>query len=84
MMDYYNQYNNSDDINLDAVNSWFYSDTWKCICNDADSGDTDSLELMQHAYDLLNNLLFHLQNNSGHARVTYELEQFNKLLENEI
>jgi hypothetical protein len=63
----------------ELLDRWFASDTWEQICNDADSGDQDSIELMEQVSWHLTSLSFHLQNDSGQDRVLYEMQYFAQL-----
>tara|TARA_A100001011_G_C14017013_1_gene717830 strand:- start:279 stop:524 length:246 start_codon:yes stop_codon:yes gene_type:complete len=65
---------------FDIIDRWFDSDVWKTIVNDADNDDRDSLDFMQTVSEDLNSLIWHMQNNSGHERVVYELGKFQKLI----
>lgn len=68
------------DQSLRTIDNWFSSSYWKQVCDRGDQGCTASLELMQRVSDMLNSLIFHLSNESGDARVQYELKQFDNLL----
>ena len=61
------------------IDRWFNSKVWQEIVEDADVGDSDSIELMEQVSDQLASLTFHLANNSGAERVAYELAWFNRL-----
>jgi len=61
------------------MDRWFGSDVWGQIISDADSGDPDSMELMQQVSDQLTSLVWHLNNKSNEARLSYEVEWFDKL-----
>ena len=63
----------------ELLERWFSSDVWEEICNDADAGDQDSVELMEHVSWHLTSLSFHLQNDSGPDRVSYEMKFFVQL-----
>ena len=64
---------------VDVMDRWFNSDVWEVICEDADQGDQDSIELMEEISNHLGSLTFHLKNESGHDRVQYEMSYFTKL-----
>ncbi len=66
---------------LDIIDKWFSSDEWKGICKDANDGDEDSQELMEHVNELLGSLCFHLNNQSGPDRIRYEMRPFVDLCE---
>ena len=74
---------NRDDLvpGYSILEKWFGSDTWDIICNDAEQGDEDSLELMDNVADDLTSLVFHANNKSPHTRIEYELNKFQKLIE---
>ena len=55
------------------------SDCVERLTQEAEQGDTDSLDLMEAVNDHLTSLIFHMKNNSGPARVMYELRFFNAL-----
>lgn len=75
-----NKYNDDDrDIYTGVLDTWFNSDEWACVCETGESGDADSLELMERVSDQLASLTFHLQNDSGDERVNYEIEYFKQL-----
>jgi len=69
------------DNSLKSLDGWFNSDYWKHICDLGDQGCEASLDLMQRVSDMLNSLIFHIQNESGEDRVRYEVKQFEQLLE---
>jgi len=69
------QFRTGDEI----VDRWFGSDVWKNICNHADQGDADSIEMMEHICLQLSSLIFHASNRSAHSRIEYELDYFTKL-----
>ena len=83
MDEYYNlpweEDNNSDDWPGMLLERWFASDAWMGISESASDGDEDSLQLMEEVSEQLANLIFHLQNQSGDARVQYELAYFQTL-----
>lgn len=64
---------------VEVMDRWFSSDTWNQVTQEAEQGDTDSLDLMEAVNDHLTSLIFHMKNNSGPARVMYELRFFNAL-----
>ena len=64
----------------DIINIWFESDAWDTICKDADKGCEDSQEFMEVVLEYLNNLIFHMNNESGEKRVRLEIEKFQELL----
>lgn len=70
------QYNEEHYNGLEVMERWFSSDAWKHILKDADKGDRDSVELMEHVNDHLTNLIWHMNNNSNPVRVAYELGFF--------
>lgn len=78
---YYSE--NRDDLvpGYSILEKWFGSDTWDIICNNAEQGDEDSLELMDNVADDLTSLVFHANNESPHTRIEYELSKFQKLIE---
>lgn len=85
MDEYYNlpweEDNNSDDDEHALLNRWFGSPAWSGICDNAESGDTDSLQLMEEVSDQLVSLIFHLNNGSDEPRIQYELNYFSTLCE---
>jgi len=73
---------NEDNIDAnDLLDRWFNSDAWNTICKDADGDDADSLEILEQVNEQLQSLIFHVRNNSGNARVEYELRYFAELCE---
>lgn len=64
----------------DIINIWFESDAWDTICRDADDGCEDSQEFMEVVLEYLDNLIFHMNNESGESRVRIEIEKFQELL----
>ena len=65
---------------LRVLDNWFSSSMWKNICNHADNGDDDSLEVMEVISSLLCSMVFHLENNSSRTRVDYEIHQLKKYI----
>ena len=65
---------------IDILDTWFESKTWKCICRDADMGDKDSAALMEDISEHLRCLIFHLENDSPKSRIDYELKLFSELV----
>ena len=65
----------------EIIDRWFGSNAWKGICSEADRGDADSLELMEHISLQLSSLIFHADNRSDTSRIEYELRYFTKLCE---
>ena len=68
------------DDSLTALDGWFNSSYWKQICSRADAGCETCLALMERVSDMLNSLIYHIQNDSGSSRVQYEINQFTNLL----
>lgn len=66
---------------IEVLDEWFNSSAWKSICEHADRGDRDSLDLMEDINSLLGSLVFHLQNDARGQRVDYEINQFRKIIE---
>ena len=60
----------------ELLDKWFESDAWKQITSDGLNGCEDSLILMENVNDQLNNLIFHLSNDSDPKRIGYELDYF--------
>jgi len=65
---------------IKSIDNWFESVYWKGICNKADDGCEICMDMMNFVQDMLDSLIFHLSNESGDDRISYELEQFNNLL----
>lgn len=65
---------------MKMLDDWFDSEHWANVCALADQGNDSCSELMQRVCDMLGSLIFHLENESGQQRVSYELDQFRKLL----
>lgn len=63
----------------DVIDKWFSSDAWKEILHDANTGDQDSVDLMENVNDQLASLIFHLKNNSAESRLQYEIKFFQDL-----
>lgn len=66
---------------MEVIDKWFSSNVWCKVCEDADTGDEDSIELMERVNDQLQSLVFHLNNNSGDDRIRYEVQPFVQLCE---
>lgn len=66
---------------IKSIDNWFESVYWKGICNKADDGCEICIDMMMFVQDMLDSLIFHLSNDSGDDRISYELEQFNNLLQ---
>ena len=83
MDEYYSlPWENSDDSDNDdtaLLNRWFGSPAWSGICEEAEAGDGDSLQLMEEVSDQLASLIFHLHNDSDAPRIQYELKYFTTL-----
>lgn len=78
---YYNMEDYDDMIpGYTILETWFGSDIWDTICNDAEEGDEDSIELMETIADDLTSLVFHAENKSPQSRIEYELAKFQKLI----
>lgn len=78
--------NNSNDLpayrgrcGSQLLERWFGSEAWMGISESASDGDEDSLQLMEEVSDQLASLIFHLHNQSGDARMQYELAYFQAL-----
>lgn len=69
------------DASLTLLDAWFTSPVWRTVCTDAESGCSDSLELMETCSEFLRSLIFHLENDSGKSRVDYEMSLFAQLVE---
>ena len=57
------------------------SKLYRKICDDADAGDKDSLEVMEQIADMLSNVCWHLDNESDNGRVDYEINTMNKYVD---
>ena len=80
----YNDWQDNTDSGLDSLqllDRWFGSPVWKSICIDADTGCTDSQELMETCSEFLRELVFHLENNSPKSRIDYEMKMFGSVIE---
>jgi hypothetical protein len=65
---------------ITILDRWFESPVWRGICDEAETGCDDSLELMEDISEHLRNLIFHLENDSNRERVEYELKVFADLV----
>jgi hypothetical protein len=65
---------------LDAMDRWFTSKTWKLVCKSAGEGDLDSMELMEQVREHLVNLTFHMEQSSPKNRIDYEIRIFEELI----
>lgn len=75
-----NEYNDDNrNVYTGVLDTWFNSDEWASVCETGETGDTDSLELMERVSEQLASLTFHLQNESGDERVNYEIKYFKQL-----
>lgn len=71
---------NEDSIQAhEILERWFRSPVWNQICKDADDNDQDSVDLMDQINDHLQSLTFHLSNESGNDRISYEMRYFQQL-----
>ena len=68
-----------DPSNTKLLDRWFGSDVWREIVDEAEAGDEDSMWMMEHVSMHLASLTFHLNNESGDARIEYELSFFEEL-----
>lgn len=75
----YNDWNDSKEDASTLLEKWFSSASWEEICTDAETGDKDSISLMEDVNSQLTSLIFHLHNNSGENRIQYELNYFTTL-----
>lgn len=71
-------YNNTPN-KLFSVKRWFSSSYWADICDLGDNGCEISSDMMEQVLDNMDNLMFHLQNNSGEARIKFETDKFDEL-----
>lgn len=60
----------------ELLDKWFGSDAWDQITRDGSNGCEDSLMLMEQVNDQLNNLIFHLSNESNAEKIRHELSYF--------
>jgi len=74
----YGQWGNDE---MKMLDDWFDSEHWDSVCKLADQGHDSCIQMMQGVSDMLGSLIFHLENESGADRVSYELNQFKKLLQ---
>lgn len=65
---------------MKMLDDWFDSPHWKQVVQLADQGHDSCTVLMERVSDMLGSLIFHLENESGQQRVSYELGQFKQLL----
>jgi len=78
----FNEWNDDPATDLSAVHNWLESDTWNNICEHAELGDRDSIEVMEQVHLMLSSLIHHMKIDDNHAKVQYELNLFNELLNN--
>ena len=68
------------DLNpIDILDSWFESDAYKILCEDADTGKTSSTDLLNQINDQLFCLIFHLENESPDYKIQNEIQFFKDL-----
>lgn len=67
--------------NLTPVNEWFESDYWTELDQLHQSGDKTATDMVHTIRDMLENLLFHVNNNSHARRIQHETQRFSRLLE---
>lgn len=65
---------------LSFLDDWMETDVFTKICEDADSGDEDSVELVSELLFRVDSLMFHVENESGEKRVAYELAELKKFI----
>ena len=63
----------------EILDKWFSTQSWMMIQDEAETGDEDSMKLVDEINEHLLSLIFHLENNSGQERVQYELNYFVEL-----
>ena len=71
--------NDSKDYFTGILDTWFNSEEWATVCEHGETGDQDSLELMEQVSNQLASLTWHLQKGSGDTRVNYEINYFKQL-----
>jgi len=65
---------------LEFLDKWVSTDTFSKICEEADGGDEDSIELISELNERISSLMFHIENESGEQRVAYELVELKKFI----
>ena len=77
-MNYNDDYDGSQEPNpdVDFLDQFISSDIYKTICNDADRGDQDSVELIDQVTIHLDSIMWHIAHGSDQDRVDYDLKRF--------
>ena len=63
------------------VNDWFTSEYWSELDQLHRDGDQTARDMVYTIRDMLESLLFHVNNNSHVRRIEHETQQFSRLLE---
>jgi hypothetical protein len=58
---------------MKIIDEFTKSDVYHDICKHAEDGDIDSNEVLEELSTHMGSICFHLQNESGEARIRYEL-----------
>jgi len=66
--------NKKDDLALQYVIDWMSAELYADITIHAESGDEDSLQVMQVIMEYMTNIYFHINNKSTPCRVSSELD----------
>jgi len=67
------------DADLSVIERWMQSDSWNNICEHAENGDTDSIQMMEQVHLMLSSVIFHMKQDDNHTKVCYELGLFQQL-----
>ena len=65
---------------LDYINAWLDSDLFTEVCKDAENGDEDSEEVLDTIQFMMENLQFHLDNNTHRKRIDVELHNIKQYM----
>jgi hypothetical protein len=78
----YGQFNdNGYNDELGVLDQFLTSKLYDDICTSADRGDEDSIAVMQEIADRLGSLIFHITNNTGASRISYEITEINRYVD---
>jgi hypothetical protein len=76
----YGEFQPSNDLSFEFIDKWMETDIFSQICEDADSGDEDSIEVIDELNSRIESLMFHIQNESGYERIAYEMNNIRKFV----
>ena len=68
------------DADLSVIERWMQSESWNNICEHAEDGDADSIQMMEQVHLMLSSVIFHMKLDNNHEKVCYELGLFEQLL----